>query len=70
MKNPIEAFPEENKMRRNYVFQNIIRFCIDKIRSLIDYRNYMARQREKYIEINEIKDWSKGEGYFGNTRLF
>jgi len=31
---------------------------------------YREGQRESFIEINEIKDWSKGEGYNVNGRLF
>lgn len=51
-------------------FQKIVRFFINLGRYLINYRNYRARLREQNIEIDEIKDWSKGEGYFGNGRLF
>jgi hypothetical protein len=39
-------------------------------KSIVKYGQYKERQREEFIEINEIKDWSKGESHFGNGRLF
>ncbi len=57
-------------MSKISVFNKILRFFINLRQYLINYRMFEDRQREQYIEINEIKDWSKGEGYFGNGRLF
>jgi hypothetical protein len=47
-----------------------VRFFIALGISIINFGKYKERLREQYIEINEIKDWSKGESYFGNGRLF
>jgi len=52
------------------VFHKFVQFWIEIARFLADYKQFRARQRERFIEIDEIKDWSKGEGYFGNGRLF
>lgn len=52
------------------VFHKFVQFWIEIARILADYKRFRARQRERFIEIDEIKDWSKGEGYFGNGRLF
>jgi hypothetical protein len=37
--------------------------------SLQEYRLAIERQRELNLEINEIKEWSKFEKFYGNDRL-
>lgn len=52
------------------VIRKILWLLIGFRKFVIDRGKYRERQREQFIEINEIKDWSKGENYFGNGRLF
>jgi hypothetical protein len=50
--------------------RKIAKFFVAVGKSVISFGKFKERLREQYIEINEIKDWSKGESYFGNGRLF
>jgi hypothetical protein len=52
------------------VIYKIVRFFVKFSKSIIALGKYKEIHREKFIEINEIKDWSKGENFFGNGRLF
>jgi hypothetical protein len=60
----------EDGMENNSLWKKIISWFRKLGKSLADFKEYRERQRERFVEINEIKDWSKGEGYFGNGRLF
>lgn len=54
----------------NSVIYKIVIFFVKLSKSIIALGKYREIHREQFIEINEIKDWSKGESFFGNGRLF
>jgi hypothetical protein len=60
----------EEMMSRKSFYQKIRQLINILRRWMMYYRMFTEKNREDFLEINEIKDWSKGESYFGNGRLF
>ncbi len=57
-------------MRLFSFLKKLIRFCIERGKRPSKPHKIEEWQRKQDNTVDEIRDWAKFEGYYGNGRLF